>query len=77
MWDRFTLYDKDGNKIMTRSMAQHIQWSIIEHGLLEGDNADCQYTVVSRISGYKLQVDKTTTMEQWRNYADECLMALD
>lgn len=75
--DDFTLYDADGREILSRKMAEHIHLAIDEQGLLEGDNADKVYTVISDVSGYELRVDQNTTAEEWRSYADRCLLALD
>ena len=75
--DRFTLYDEKHNKILSRYIVAHIQWAIIEHGLLEGNNVNRCYLIVSDVSGYVMSVNKDTTTGEWREYAYKCSMALD
>ncbi len=77
MTDEFTLYDEDGKEVLSRKMVEHIHLAIIEQGLLKGQNADKHYKVVSDVSGYELHVSKKTTQEEWREYSDKCLWALD
>ncbi len=77
MNDEFTLYDEDGNEVMSRRMVEHINLAINEQGLLKGEKRERHYTVVSDVSGYKMEVNKDTKQEDWREYAEKCAWALD
>lgn len=75
--DRFTLYDEKHEKVLSRYVVGHIQWAIIEKGLLKGKNIDRRYLIVSEVSGHLMAVSKNTTTGEWREYAYKCSMALD
>ena len=74
MWtDHFVLKDKDGNVINEKNKVQHLKVFLDEKGIGEGE----VYHIRSEVSGYELEVTKDTTAEEWREFADDCLRALD
>ena len=74
MWtDKFTLTDKDGNVLGEKTILQHLQPIINEKGL----GPDDVYTIKSEISGSEFKVTAATTVEEWREFADECLKSVD
>lgn len=73
MTDRFTLKDENGNIISEKTLVEHIKVVLDE---MKPD-AGRKFTVKSEVTGFVLEVTGTTTQEEWREYADKCLMALD
>ena len=74
MWtDHFVLKDKDGNILKEKTKVQHLKVFLDELGIGEND----VYHIKSDVSGYEFEVTAKTTQEDWREYADDCLRALD
>ena len=73
MTDRFTLKDENGNIISEKTLVEHIKVVLDEMK----QDAGRKFTVKSEVTGFVLEVTGTTTQEEWREYADKCLMALD
>lgn len=73
MTDRFILKDENGNTIVEKAMAEHIKVFLDEMKPEPGR----EFIVKSVVSGYELKVTDATTQEDWREYRDKCLMALD
>lgn len=71
--DRFILTDESGKVLTEKSMVEHIKVFIDE---MKPD-AEKRFKVKSEVSGYVLEVTEKTTQDDWREYADKCLMALD
>lgn len=70
--DRFVLRDRIGTMISHRSMLEHIK--------IDFDNVqdkEYPYYVKSDVSGYEFKVTQDTKPEDWREFSDKCLMALD
>lgn len=73
MEDRFELKDKDGNVIAHKMMVEHLHVLFDE---MEKD-PDQEYVIHSTVTGYKLTVTSKTSLDEWREYAFQCAMALD
>ena len=71
--DRFILTDASGKVLAEKSMVEHIKVFIDEMK----PNAEQRFKVKSEVSGYTFEVTNKTTQDDWREYADKCLMALD
>ena len=71
--DRFILTDANGEVIVEKMMAQHIKAYIDE----TYPDTDRNFKIKSLVSGYEMAITNETTAEDWHNYADGCLMALD
>ncbi len=70
---RFELVDEAGNVIATKQNAPHLQRFLIERGIKPGET----YLVRSTATKHELKVTAETTMEEWRKFNNDCLMALD
>ena len=73
MTDRFILKDEKGNVLAERSMAEHIKVILDDMKPEPGR----RFVVESKSTVYRLEVTDETTPEDWREFADKCLMALD
>ena len=74
MWtDRFTLTDKNGTVLGEKATLQHLKPIIDEKGL----GPDDVYTIKSEVTGSVFKVTASTTIEDWRKFADDCLKASD
>ncbi len=70
--DNFILRDRIGTMISHRSILGHIKVDL--------DNIqdkEYPYYVKSETTGYEFHVTKDTKPEDWREFSDKCLMALD
>ena len=73
MTDRYVLIDENGTVLSEKALVEHIKVFLDKLELKEGS----KFTVKSEVTGYVLEITEKTTQEEWRAYADKCLMALD
>ncbi len=73
MTDRFILRDEEGKVLVEKSMVEHIKVFLDEMKPEQGRT----FTIKSKVTGYEFVVSASTAAEEWREYADKCLMALD
>ncbi len=73
MTDRFILRDEEGKVLVEKSMVEHIKVFLDEMKPEHGRT----FTIESKVTGYEFVVSASTAAEEWREYADKCLMALD
>ena len=70
--DNFVLRDRIGTMISHRNILEHIK--------VDFDNVkdkEYPYYVKSDVSGFELKITKDTKQEDWREFSNKCLMALD
>ena len=71
--DRFILTDESGKILTQKNMAEHIKVFLDD---MKPD-AGRKFKVKSEVTGFVFEVTDETTQDDWREYADKCLMALD
>ncbi len=71
--DEFVLLDEDGKELTRRRMVQHLKVYLDEID----PERNKTYRIKSSVSKEDFIVTKETTTEDWRAYADNCLMLLD
>ena len=71
--DEFVLFDEDGNELAKRKMVQHLKVYLDEVDPERKKN----YRIKSSVASWDFVITKDTTAEDWRRYADDCLMLLD
>ncbi len=73
MTDRFALRDEKGNLIAEKTMVEHLKVILDEMNSEPGHSFDIR----SEVTGYEFHITDSTKPEEWREFADKCLMALD
>ncbi len=74
MWtDRYSLIDENGTELENKMNVGHIKAYLDDMKPEPGRT----FTVKSEVTGYTLKVTDQTKQEEWREFADKCLRALD
>ena len=71
--DEFVLFDEDGKELARRKKVQHLKVYLDEID----PERNKTYRIKSRVSKEDFIITRETTAEDWRVYADNCLMLLD
>ncbi len=71
--DEFVLFDENGKELTRRKMVQHLKVYLDEID----PERNKTYRIKSRVTKEDFIITRETTAEDWRVYADNCLMLLD
>ena len=71
--DRFILKDEEGNILAEKAMVEHLKVLLDDMRPEPGR----RFVIKSKVTGYVFEISETTTAEDWREFSDKCLMALD
>ena len=71
--DRFILKDEECNILAEKAMVEHLKVLLDDMRPEPGR----RFVIKSKVTGYVFEISETTTAEDWREFSDKCLMALD